>query len=158
LNGLRPVRVPGCLVGLALLLFMAMPLAELALLIWSARTIGFWWTLLACIATGIAGTMIARWQGARVMRAFQEAMMRGEMPADAVLDGAFVLVGGVLLLTPGFISDVVGFAFLLPPSRAALKWGLRRWWRRQQAVAGNVVLDADVIDATVVEPPDARHQ
>jgi len=139
---------------------MGLPLAELALLIWSARSIGFWSTLLLCIATGIAGTAIARWQGARVMRAFQESMMRGEMPADAVLDGAFVLVGGVLLLTPGFISDILGFTFLLPPSRSVLKLVLRRWWRRQQSVASRVVadaevIDAEVIDATVVDPPDS---
>lgn len=131
---LRQVRLPGCLVPLLLLVFMAFPLAELAVLLWSARHVGFWWTLLACVATAVAGSAIARWQGAIVLRRAQEALARGEFPADAVLDGVMLLVGGVLLLTPGFLTDVLGLVLLLPPSRAVLKLLARRWWRRRSGI------------------------
>lgn len=133
-SAVRQVRLPGCLFPALLGLFFLMPLAELAILLWSARNIGFWWTLLACIATAVAGSALARWQGARVLRAAQESLARGEMPADAILDGVCLLVGGVLLLTPGFLTDVFGFVLLLPPSRALLKAGIRRWWQRQGGV------------------------
>lgn len=128
------VRAPGCLLPGMLLLFLAMPLAELALLLWSARHVGFWWTLLACVVTAVAGSAIARWQGAVVLRRAQESLARGEFPADSLLDGAALLVGGVLLLTPGFLTDAAGMVLLLPPTRALLKRLLRRWWLRQQGI------------------------
>ena len=133
------VTLPGCLLPGALLLFMALPLAELALLFWSARHVGFWWTLLACVATAVAGSAIARWQGAVVLRRAQEAMARGELPADAILDGVMLLVGGILLLTPGFLSDAFGLILLLPPSRALLKSLARRWWRRRSGIVDHGV-------------------
>ena len=139
------LRIPTGVLLAAFVLLCLLPIAELALLIASARTIGFWWTLLLCVATGVIGTAIARWQGARTLVKAQQALAQGHMPGDAILDGAFVLVGGVLLLTPGFLTDVMGLAFLLPPSRAGLKALARWWWRRQRR-------DPDVIDVDVTPP------
>ena len=133
-GGVRVVELPGCLFLGALLLFLVLPLSELALLVYSARHLGFWWTLLLCVATAVAGSWIARWQGTVTLRRAQEALARGELPSGEILDGAFLLVGGVLLLTPGFLTDVMGLAFLLPPSRALLKSLIRRWWRRRQGI------------------------
>jgi UPF0716 protein FxsA len=130
----REIRLPPGMLLAAVALFMLLPLAELGLLIWSAVTIGFWWTLLACVVTGVVGSAIARWQGLVTMRRAQEALASGQFPADAILDGAFVLVGGVLLLTPGFLTDLMGMAFLLPPTRAGLKALARRWWRARSGV------------------------
>ncbi len=128
------VRLTGCLLPGLMLVLLAMPLAELALLIWAAGAIGFWWTLLLCIATAVTGSAIARWQGAVVLRRAQEAVQRGEVPAAEVLDGVLLIVGGVLLLTPGFITDAAGFTLLLPPTRGVLTRALRRWWSRQRGI------------------------
>lgn len=134
---IHQLRLPsrsGCVFPVLFALFLLMPIAELALLFWSARHVGFWWTLLACVGTALAGSAIARWQGAVVFRRAQESIARGEVPADAVLDGVMLLVGGVLLLAPGFLSDAAGFLLLLPPSRAFLKSLARRRFQRKSGI------------------------
>ncbi|TWT26353.1 FxsA family protein [Planomicrobium sp. CPCC 101110] len=96
---------------------LIVPTLELALLIWAGREIGFFPTLAIILATGIAGAFLAKKQGLKAFRDIQETMGNFQAPGDQLLNAAFVLVGGVLLLTPGFISDAVGFSMLFAPTQ-----------------------------------------
>jgi UPF0716 protein FxsA len=116
------------------LLFILVPIAELAVIIQVGQAIGVWWTIAILVADSLLGSLLMRSQGRQAWRRFQEAMRSGRMPAREVIDGALVIFGGAFLLTPGFLSDVLGLLLLLPPSRAAIRRVLvRRLGRRMAA-------------------------
>jgi UPF0716 protein FxsA len=117
--------------GLLFLLFVALPIAELWILIRLGQAVGFWLTLAIVLGTGALGAALAKSQGMRVLREVQSEITAGRMPHRQVLDGMAVLVGGTLLLTPGFISDVAGLALLFPPTRRLIQTLARRWFARQ---------------------------
>ena len=106
---------------LLLLLFILVPIAELIVLIQVGQLIGVWWTILLLLADAVLGSLLWRSQGRAVWRRFNAAVSEGRMPHREVIDGVLVIFGGALLLTPGFISDVFGVLFLLPPTRALLR-------------------------------------
>ena len=106
---------------LLLLLFILVPIAELAVIIQVGQLIGVWWTIAILVADAVLGSMLARSQGRAAWRRFNEALHSGRPPAREVLDGALVLFGGALLLTPGFLTDLLGLALLIPPVRALLR-------------------------------------
>ncbi len=106
---------------LLVLLFIVVPIAELAILIQVGELIGIWWTIALLVADAVLGSMLARAQGRAVWRRFNEALQSGRPPAKETVDGALVLFGGALLLTPGFISDILGIVLLLPPTRAIVR-------------------------------------
>jgi UPF0716 protein FxsA len=108
------------------LLFIAVPIAELALLIWLGGLIGFWPTLGLVVVTGAAGAALARASGVKVLLQIRAEVAAGRMPVGHMLDGALVLVGGLLLLTPGLLSDLAGLALLVPASRALIGRFARR--------------------------------
>lgn len=108
------------------LLFIAVPLAELAVLIQVGEAIGVWWTIALLVADAILGWWLMRRQGRAAWRRFNEAMQAGRVPTREVLDGALVIFGGALLLTPGFITDILGLILLIPPSRAVVRAVLAR--------------------------------
>lgn len=115
------------ILGRLALLFVVVPLIELALLIRVGRWVGVWPTVGLVFLTGVLGALLARAEGLRTLWAFRRDLGRGRLPGQAILDGLSILVGGALLLTPGFLTDVAGFALLLPPTRRLLqKWGRRR--------------------------------
>src|ERR671931_1118774 len=103
------------------LLFIAVPIAELAVIIQVGQLIGVWWTIALLIADSLLGAWLMRHQGRAAWRRFNEAVQRGRVPAREVLDGALVIFGGALLLTPGFITDVLGLILLLPPTRELVR-------------------------------------
>lgn len=107
------------------LAFLAMPLLELWVILQVGEVIGGWWTVTLLLADSIAGAFIVRREGRRAWTAFREALSAGRWPADEVAQGALVLVGGALLLTPGFVTDVIGLAFVLPPTRSLLAGVIR---------------------------------
>src|SRR5919107_261173 len=111
---------------LLIVLFIVVPIAELAVLIQIGQLIGVWWTIALLVADAILGSLLARSQGRTVWRRFNEALGAGRPPAREVMDGALVLFGGALLLTPGFLTDVLGLVLLLPPSRAVVRGILAR--------------------------------
>jgi UPF0716 protein FxsA len=118
------------------LLFIAVPIAELAVIIQVGQAIGVWWTIALLVADSILGSVLMRAQGRSAWRRFNVAVQSGRVPAREVLDGALVITGGVLLLTPGFITDVFGLALLIPPTRAIVRAVLvRRLERRMIAAA-----------------------
>jgi UPF0716 protein FxsA len=108
------------------LLFLIVPLIELAVIIQVGQVIGVWWTILLLLADSILGAWLVRREGMRAWSAFRRALSDARVPTAEVVDGALVLVGGALLLTPGFATDVVGFSFLLPPSRRLWNAFIRR--------------------------------
>jgi len=111
-------------------LFIVIPLVELYLLLRVGSLIGTGPTVGIVIVTGIAGGLMARRQGFAVWRRIQENLNRGALPTEPLVDGLFVLAGGLLLLTPGLLTDAVGFLALLPPTRAVLKRWIQRRFQR----------------------------
>ncbi|MEK6712404.1 MAG: FxsA family protein [Nitrospinota bacterium] len=109
------------------LLFTAIPLLELMILIDIGAWIGTAPTLGFVILTGAAGAWIARLQGLAVLGQIQREMAAGRLPAAGLVDGALVLAGGLLLLTPGLLTDLMGIALMVPAfRRLARAWLLRR--------------------------------
>jgi UPF0716 protein FxsA len=106
---------------LLIVLFIVIPIAELALIIQVGEAIGVWWTIALLIADSVLGSMLMRSQGRAAWRRFNATLQAGKAPAREVADGVLVIFGGALLLTPGFITDVFGVLFLLPPTRALIR-------------------------------------
>jgi UPF0716 protein FxsA len=104
-----------------LLLFVAVPIIELAAILQVGDWIGFWPTLGLLVADSILGSILMRSQGRAAWRRFNEAIASGRPPAREVVDGVLVIFGGALLLTPGFVTDIFGIALLLPPTRAVVR-------------------------------------
>jgi len=109
--------------GRLLALFTVVPLLELYLLIKIGQVIGALPTVLIVVGTGIAGASLARQQGAKVWWQIQREMEIGRFPADRMIDGLLLLVAGAVLITPGILTDLLGFAILIPFTRAPI----RRW-------------------------------
>jgi UPF0716 protein FxsA len=117
--------------ALLVLLFILVPIVEIYVIIQVGQAIGALWTIALLIADSLIGARLLSWQGRTAWRRFQEAIAAGRMPHHEVLDGVMIVVGGTLLLTPGFITDVFGLALLLPPTRALLRrWAIRSIRRR----------------------------
>ena len=109
-----------------LLLFLLVPLVEIYFLIVVGGWIGALPTVALVVLTAVIGAALARHQGLATLRRLQANMERGEAPALELVEGALLLIGALLLLTPGFFTDAVGFACLLPPTRHALAlWALQ---------------------------------
>jgi UPF0716 protein FxsA len=106
---------------LLVLLFIVVPIAELFVIIQVGEAIGVLPTVALLIADSILGSMLMRSQGRAAWRRFNAALAEGRIPHREVLDGALVIFGGALLLTPGFLSDILGALLLLPPTRAVLR-------------------------------------
>lgn len=111
------------ILGRLALLFVIVPIVELVLLIQLGQVVGLLPTLALVMFTGLTGAWLARAEGMRVFFQFQRELATGRLPGQAMLDGISVLVGGAFLLTPGVLTDVVGFSLLFPPSR---RWIQRR--------------------------------
>ncbi|NIT14468.1 MAG: membrane protein FxsA [Candidatus Dadabacteria bacterium] len=107
--------------GKLLFLFIAIPMLELFILVKIGTVIGFWPTVGIVILTGILGASLARLQGFLVFRQIQSELQSGELPADKMVDGLLIFIGGVVLLTPGLLTDLAGFAMLVPFTRNVFK-------------------------------------
>jgi UPF0716 protein FxsA len=120
--------------ALLVLLFIVVPIVEIYVIIQVGQAIGPWWTIALLIADSILGSMLMRSQGRAAWRRFNEALAGGRPPAREVFDGVLVIFGGAFLLTPGFVTDIFGLIFLLPPTRAlARRFILRSVLRRTPA-------------------------
>ena len=108
------------------LVFVVLPLAEIYVLIQIGHVIGAWWTILLLLADGMLGSWLMKREGSRTWAALRDALQSGRMPGTELADAALVLVGGTLLLTPGFLSDVVGLFCILPLTRPAARRLLAR--------------------------------
>jgi UPF0716 protein FxsA len=104
--------------ALLVVLFIVVPIAELYVIIQIGGLIGVWPTLALLLADALLGSMLLRHQGRGAWRRFNEALAARRFPGREVADGVLIVVGGTLLLTPGFITDVFGLLLLIPPTRA----------------------------------------
>ena len=166
--------------GRLFLLFTVVPLVELYLLIAIGRALGPGPTIALVLVTGALGAWFARMEGARVLRRWQEAMARQQLPKDGVVDGVLIFVGGLMLITPGILTDIAGLSMVVPPTRRVLGGVLRRWFQRQIAqgrvhvyaagqpgprgapsgvidVEGEVIEVVEVVDVSET-PPEAKPQ
>jgi len=104
-------------------LFILVPLAELALLVYVGTLIGVLYTILIVVATGLLGAFLAKHQGLVTLSRIRSNLERGIVPSYELLNGVLILMGGLLLLTPGLITDAVGFTLLIPQTRSIIgRW------------------------------------
>jgi len=140
------------------LLFFGVPLLEIIVLIQVGQAIGPWWTILLLIADSVFGAWLIKREGRRALAALSGSLNAGRMPARELTDGVLILVGGVLMLSPGFVTDFFGMLCILPMTRPLA----RRWLSRFFAVqltTGSLGPDVqrprpdhgDVIQGEVVE-------
>ena len=113
------------------LIFIVLPIAELYVIIKVGEAIGILPTIALLILDSFLGAALLRSQGRAAWRRFNEALAAGRIPTREVFDGAMVILGGAFLITPGFITDVIGFLLLIPPTRAVLRSVVARLARRR---------------------------
>jgi UPF0716 protein FxsA len=145
-----------CVMGLILfVLLLGVPIAELYVIVQVAQGVGVLETLVLLLGVSIAGAWLLKREGLATLRRLQETIARGEIPSKEITDGALILFGGALLLTPGFLTDAVGLALLIPPARALVKGAARRMLGRA-AKRRSVVWHAgsDVYDTTAQRRAD----
>jgi UPF0716 protein FxsA len=149
------------------LLFTIGPLIELSLLYYLGVNVGWPATVALVLFTGIVGAALARWQGVRAVLRVQRRMARGQLPADELFDGVLILIAGVVLVTPGILTDLIGFALLVPPIRGVVKRVLSSWAKKNMEIRatqtatqfwGQVpphdrdeIVEAEVIETRVVD-------
>ncbi|MEE2807691.1 MAG: FxsA family protein [Verrucomicrobiota bacterium] len=145
-----------------LILFISVPIIELLLLIEVGKKISWELTVLIIFITAIIGARLTKIQGAQTIRNVQSALRMGKIPHREVLDGLMILVAGAILLTPGFLTDFVGFCLLIPKLRSYLRGFLKNFLKNKIIVQTNADLnqnkttsnwakDESVIDAEVIE-------
>ncbi|MEK4028500.1 MULTISPECIES: FxsA family protein [Bacillaceae] len=122
-----------------LFIFIVAPALEISLLMLSGKTIGVWPTFLLILTTGFLGAYFAKKQGMQAVIKLREDIQNGRFIGDTVIDGVCILVGGLLLLAPGFITDILGFLLLLPFTRKWVKPLLLKLFRRSFQ-NGNVII------------------
>ena len=104
-------------VWLLFALFVLVPLVEIYMIVQVGQAIGAWWTILLLVLDSLIGSWLVRREGARAFRALREALNSGRMPARELVDGGLTLIGGTLMLAPGFITDLLGLLMILPVTR-----------------------------------------
>lgn len=122
--------------ALLVALFIVVPIVELYVIIQVGQAIGVAPTLALLLADAVLGSLLLRHQGRGAWRRFNEALNQRRFPGREVADGAMIVVGGTLLLTPGFVTDIAGLLLLIPPTRAILRRLLRGFFARRFVVVG----------------------
>ncbi len=141
-----------------LTLFVVVPLVELALLLWLAEQISWQATILLVLITGIVGSIAARRQGLGIWLQVQRQLQAGELPGASIVDGVLVLVAGALLITPGILTDIVGFALLVPFVRRQIRRRLMRAlirrteWRVRVMEPDRPFTEEETFDSPAVRP------
>ena len=110
-------RRRSALVWLLFALFIVVPLVEIYVIIQVGQAIGPWWTILLLVLDSILGSWLIKHEGSRAFQALREALDSGRMPARELADAALIVFGGTLMITPGFVTDIVGLLAILPFTR-----------------------------------------
>lgn len=156
--------------ALLVALFIAVPIVELWVIIEIGSLIGVWPTIALLLADALLGSLLLRQQGRGAWRRFNQALAERRFPGREVADGLLIAIGGTLLLTPGFVTDIVGLVLLIPPTRAIARRMMRGYVTRRFVVVGMSgprgaasrtnydfeaeAEEADIDDPRLVEPPD----
>jgi UPF0716 protein FxsA len=125
------------------LLFTVVPLVELYLLIELGGVIGVLPTVAIVVTTGVLGAWLARYQGLKVLREIGDGLSEGRMPTESLIDGLLILMAGAVLLTPGLMTDALGFSLLVPRGRAVVRRAVRRVLERRVRGDQPLVIDAE---------------
>ncbi len=142
--------------GALILLFVSMTLLEMSLLFRLVEGIGSWWTLAIVILTGILGGWLARLQGAQVYAKIHSDLASSRIPKESLVDAAMIFVAGAFLITPGVITDAIGFSLLVPPIRAVYRKAIWKHLKnRIQVQTFSSSTDAEV-DASTIDSPGWR--
>jgi UPF0716 protein FxsA len=155
---------------LLFLVFIVVPVIELAVIIQVGEVIGPLLTVLLLLAMSVAGAWLVKREGLKAWRRFRAAMEQARIPAVEVVDGALVMLGGALMLTPGFVTDIVGLLLVIPVSRGLINRLIRTRvrWRfgiprmvggrtvRQPVKSPDVPVDVEVVDIKRTEPTPRR--
>jgi UPF0716 protein FxsA len=120
---------------LLVLLFILVPIVEIYLIIQVGQVIGPWWTIATLVGISVLGSYLIKREGRRAWQALQSAMSSGRLPDKELIDGGLLLVGGTLLLTPGFMTDILGLFFVLPFTRPLARGFARRMIQRRVEAA-----------------------
>jgi UPF0716 protein FxsA len=143
-----------------LLILTIVPLTELVLLLRLAEEFSWQSTLALVVLTGVLGAWLARRQGIRTFARIQNELERGTLPADALIDAALILVAGLVLVTPGILTDLLGFALLVPPIRRWLMRRVAKACKKYTVVIRNGssedFVDVEGTGSTVDQPPHDR--
>jgi len=139
---------------LLLLAFVVMPVLEIYVIIQVGQVIGAWWTVLLLIADALFGSWLVKREGVRAWAALREALASGRMPARELADGVLIVVGGTLMISPGFVTDLVAFALILPFTRPVARRALTAVVAQRLAVRNDTrpgagrgpVIQGEVID------------
>jgi UPF0716 protein FxsA len=123
-------------VALLVALFIAVPIVELWVIIEIGSLIGVWPTIALLLADALLGSLLLRHQGRGAWRRFNEAIAERRFPGREVADGLLIAIGGTLLLTPGFVTDIFGLIFLIPPTRAIVRRLMRGYVGRRFVIVG----------------------
>ncbi|MCH2025455.1 MAG: FxsA family protein [Verrucomicrobiales bacterium] len=145
-----------------LILFISVPIIELFLLIEVGKIISWQLTVLIIFITAVIGARLTKIQGSQAIRNVQSALRVGKIPHREVLDGLMILVAGAILLTPGFLTDFIGFCLLIPKLRSYLRGFLKNHFKNKMIIRSNAALDPNkttnnwakdesVIDAEIIE-------
>lgn len=113
---------------LLVLTIIIVPIVEIWGILQVGHWVGAWPTILLIVATGVIGGYLAKRQGLQTLRLVQLQIEQRQMPGEAILDGICILIGGLMLLIPGFFTDAIGFVLLLPWTRGIVKLWLKRWF------------------------------
>jgi len=154
---------------LLVLLFIVLPVVELALLIRIGEAIDWGPTIALVVLTGVIGAALAKHQGLRTLARIQESLGRGVIPAREMMDGMMILIAGAVLITPGVITDAFGFLLLIPPARAPVRNALAGFLKKRMVVvpppqdttsaADDEFIDVEAYETTEAspeEPPDEK--
>jgi UPF0716 protein FxsA len=125
--------------------FIVVPIVELAVILQVGQLIGVWPTIALLVVVSVLGTWLVRREGMRAWNAFRMALAHSRLPTNEVVDGALVLFGGALLLTPGFVTDLLGLSLVFPPTRRLINRAIRNRVARRLTRGGRH-LEAQVID------------
>ena len=153
------------MLGILLLAFLLIPIVELYLFVQVSQAIGFWAALFWIVAVSFIGAWLVKREGMGALSRANAKVSRGELPTDELISGILIVFGGALMLTPGFLTDVLGLLLVFPPTRAVARGALRSRF----ATSGPIVIGGrfsggrgttgrdDVWDADSWEdPPDRR--
>ncbi|MGB3261397.1 FxsA family protein [Paenisporosarcina sp.] len=122
------------------LIFIVVPAMEIGILLWSGKTFGLIPTIIIILSTGILGAFLAKKQGLKAIRDVQIQMKNFQAPGDAMVNAVFVFAGGLLLLSPGFVTDLFGFLLLFSPTRQLFKPIVYKWIRSKMKKGQIIVM------------------
>jgi len=110
-----------------LVLLLAIPLVDAAVLVWLGGQFSWTMVVLLVVLTALIGTLLVRTEGRRTIRGIQRSLAAGEPPTDGLVDGGLLIAAGAFLLTPGIVTDAIGFLLVVPITRAPVRWALKKW-------------------------------